>query len=476
MYNLACLLAYQAAYRPDHCFLTFEEEACSYKQCENQAIDIACHLIRKGAVPKSKIIIDCIDERTYVSALFGVWRIGAIAIPVQPQLTDAEKEMLSRIVEAEFVITDSLHAWPGNRVKMIRAGEWEQAKESIPVHAAAPDDVAEILFTSGSSGKPKGVMLTHSNILMNAIESVQALALTHKDIQYATVPLAHAFGQNRAVICSVYTGATVHAASRLDMRRKIACIERVNPTVIIGLPSYYSMLVASKPVLPRLRAAVSASAPLSPSTQEKFEAIYGVPILVGYGLSECSPVIATQTLDMPRVAGSVGRAIRGVEIRIVDEDGNVVEPGNPGSIRVRGHNVMKGYYGLPPGEGFDESGWFMTGDIGKMDAEGNLFLLGRETGFIKRFGYKVFPIEIQNVLLSHPGVLDAAAVIIHRQVTGEDLIAYVKPAAEAKITQTDLIEFCKQKLAFYKVPSRIDIVEEIPALPSGKPLIVQQSQ
>jgi long-chain acyl-CoA synthetase len=330
---------------------------------------------------------------------------------------------------------------------------------------------AQMLFTSGSSGVPKAVMLSHESLLAAALECADSIGLRADDVQMTTVPFTHAYGQNRGLNATLYAGASIAPVFEDDLGRRIAALKRVEPTVLLSMAGFFGFLAFSKQDLgTRLRVAVAGAAPLPVPVMERFQSRYGIPLLTTYGLTEFL-IISCQRLADRRTSGTVGYPSRGVDVRIVDDEGNGVAPGVQGRILVRGCLAMDGYLGLPDKK-VSADGWLDTEDIGILDADG-LRVLGRASSFIKRSGYKVYPSEIQNCLASHPDVIDVAVAKFTSMLGGEELAVEVVLEPDTATSVDDLLQYCRDRLPPYKVPARCVQVEAIPRLPSGKPDLVR---
>ncbi len=338
----------------------------------------------------------------------------------------------------------------------------------------ASEDLAALLYTSGTSGRPKGVMLTHANVASNVSQARARFGLTSNDVVLGVLPQFHSFGFTVKTLLPLTVGARTVYSARFIPQQIIRLIRRHRPTLFVGIPSMYRALLSVKSATPEdfacLRAAVSGGEALPASVADAFEERFGVRISEGYGLTETAPATNVCLNDdyKPR---SVGRALRGIDTRIVDpETGMDVGPGKDGEIRFQGPNVMRGYFKLPDetDAAFDERGYFRTGDIGRLDGDGHLFITGRLKEMLIVGGENVFPREIEEVLDQHPDVNASAVIGVPDEVRGELPWAFVELNEGATFDESALRTWCRDRLAGYKVPRQIEQIEQMPRNPTGK--------
>jgi long-chain acyl-CoA synthetase len=341
--------------------------------------------------------------------------------------------------------------------------------------ARRPDDLACLIYTSGTTGNPKGVMLTHGNIFANVEQSARAIALRSSDRFLAVLPLFHSFALTVCMFIPNLLGARIVLLRAIyPFRDVIRAMILRRPTVFIGVPQIFSLL--SRRRIPRLlsgllriRVCVSGSAPLARETLGDFERNFRIPLLEGYGLTEAAPVVAVNPLSGARPPGSVGRPLPGVEVKIVDAEAREVKTGEAGEIILRGANVMKGYYRLPGQTAAAlRNGWLFTGDIGKVDEEGYLYLLDRLKDLILVKGLNVYPREVEEVLRRHPGIAEASVVGRGDPHKGEIPVAVCAAREGATLDPLQVIRFCREHLAPYKVPHQVIILPDLPRTATGK--------
>ena len=342
----------------------------------------------------------------------------------------------------------------------------------------AETDTAVILYTSGTTGQPKGAELTHSNMVHNALLANRLFGLHPHDVHLIVLPLFHSFGQTVQMNAGLATGATLVLLPRFDAAQALELMQAEQVTFFAGVPTMYHALLNCddtgrfdiKKIAAGMRVAVSGGAALPVELMRRFEERFEVPILEGYGLSETSPVATFNRVDRPRRPGSIGLPVWGVEVRIVADDGSEAKAGDPGEIAIRGHNVMKGYFGRPEATAaaIDDQGWFRTGDIGVRDEDGYLYVVDRKKDMIIRGGFNVYPRELEEVLLTHPEVSLAAVVGVPHPSHGEEVKAFVVRTPGAALTEADLIAWCRQNMAAYKYPRLVEFRDSLPMTATGK--------
>ncbi len=340
-----------------------------------------------------------------------------------------------------------------------------------------PDDTAVILYTSGTTGRPKGAELSHSNLVLNAMVARDVSDVTADDVQLVVLPLFHSFGQTSQLNSGFLAGCTLVFLPRFDAEDALRTFQEENVTIFCGVPTMYWGLVNCancdkydlEKIRSTLRLGISGGAAMPVELLHTFEKKFGITILEGYGLSETSPVATFNRSKEQRKIGSIGLPVWGVEVRVVDEDMNDTPIGEPGEIVIRGHNIMKGYYRRPTEteEAF-RGGWFHTGDVGRRDEDGFFYVVDRTKDMILRGGFNVYPREVEEVLMQHPAVSLAAVIGVPDGVYGEEVKAYVVPAPWAKITEEELIAWAKREMAGYKYPRQVEFRESLPMTATGK--------
>ena len=397
----------------------------------------------------------------------------AVALVTAPALLPQTQTAMSRVDRCRHLIVTGPGNTPAATVSFDRL--LANATPCAQVTATNGDDTVIVLYTSGTTGKPKGAELTHSNLLLNAhIFRTDLMSLTVDTVALCALPLFHIFGQTGVQNAVLAAGGTVVLMPRFDPAGAMALMAQHRVSYFAGVPTMYFGLL-NHPDAPRydlgaLRHCVSGGAPMPVEVMRAFEARYNVAILEGYGLSETSPAASFTTIET-RKPGSVGLPVWGCEMRLVDEDGGeITEPLVPGEIQIKGHNVMKGYWKKPEATaGALKDGWFSTGDIGQRDADGCYFVVDRKKDMIIRGGYKVYPREVEEILYGHPAVAEAAVIGIPHPSHGEEVKAVIakRPGYEATSEQ-DIVDHCRQHLAAFKSPHVVEFRSSLPKGPSGK--------
>lgn len=341
--------------------------------------------------------------------------------------------------------------------------------------AAGAAPVAALIYTSGTTGQPKGVMLTHCNLLFIAAVSSTLRGLTPDDRAYGVLPISHVYGLASVMLGTLYAGACLHLAPRFDPAALLAALRDDDLAILQGVPAMYARLLASvagaaAPPVHGLRFAYAGGSPLAPSLKVAVEKLLGLPLHNGYGMTESAPTISQTRLDAPRADASVGLAIPGVEVRLVDAGGADVANGADGELWVRGPNLMAGYYRAPDltAATMRPGGWLNTGDVARREADGALFIVGRVKELIIRSGFKVYPLEVETALNAHPAVTQSAVVGRTLADGNEEIIAYVEVDTSHAIKVDVLHAHLARTLAPYKCPAHIIVMASLPAAATGK--------
>jgi acyl-CoA synthetase (AMP-forming)/AMP-acid ligase II len=362
----------------------------------------------------------------------------------------------------------------------IGVGPLNETAEPEALSAHVADRVAALIYTSGTTGLPKGVMLTHRNLLFMAAGSVNVRTVTSDDRVYGILPMSHAVGLSVVLLGSLLVGASLYLSSRFDPMSARVILEKDRLTLLFGTPAifnqwlqYAKLRKISSLNFPALRVITSSGAPLDPVTKSGVESLFGMPLHNGYGITECSPTIAMTRPEAPRSDISVGPVFPGVEVTLLGNDRRTVPAGEVGEMQVRGPNVMKGYYRAPEetAAAINAEGWFNTRDLARLE-DGNLFIVGRTKDLIVHRGFNVYPAEVEAVLNSHPAVVRSA--VIGRTVEGdEEVVAFIQPLPDSLLTPTDFADYARRHLAQYKRPSQIILVPSMPLTPTGKVIKVE---
>lgn len=485
--NLSTLLRDTAQRLPEKVALvTTGGSEVDFASFDRQADRVATALRAAGIGPGDRVAIGMQNLPEFAFAYFGILRAGAVAVPLNALLTSSE---------VSKILTDS-----GARAALVsppfedvvRAAEVEPALDKVfsvrewddlapadvdPVEpTTGDDDLAVLSYTSGTTGEPKGAMLTHANLLANLRQQMQVpQSAREDDVFLLALPLFHIFGLNVTLGLLVMNGATGVLLDRFEPIASLRLISDRGVTVLFGAPTMYTAWVETPGVdqydLSSVRLAISGAAPLEADVLRRFKELFGVDIWEGYGLTETSPTLTTNRMASEPRPLSVGFPLAEVELRIVGPDGEEVELGDTGEIIVRGPNVFQGYWKRPEEtEAAFMDGWFRTGDVAVRDEEGYIYLVDRKRDLIIVSGFNVFPSEVEAAILENPKVADAAVVGVPHPYTGEAVKAFVVLEAGAEATPSELLSDVERRLARFKCPRVVEIVDELPHLMTGKVL------
>jgi acyl-CoA synthetase (AMP-forming)/AMP-acid ligase II len=464
----------------------------TYRQLASAVSDAQEWLVNAGVRPGDRVMLVCENCRAFIAVLFALAELNAWPALLNARLSATEVDQIRGHCGARRVIyTTSVsphareHAKRHGAVVLevaslgsIAIGPLNETVEPEPIESAVPDRVAALIYTSGTTGLPKGVMLTHRNLLFVAAVSAKIRSLSPDDRLYGVLPMSHAVGLSVVMLGSLLSGATLYLAARFDPVAALATLEKAQLTVVLGAPGMFSLLADYAKLkgfttlkFPALRIISSSGAPLQPALKMQVEALFGMPLYNGYGVTECSPNISQAVVGERRTDTSVGQVLPGVEVRLVGPDLKPVADGEAGELWVRGPNVMKGYYRAheETAAAINPDLWFNTRDLARLD-KGYLFIVGRTKELIVRFGENVYPAEVEAVLNAHPAVLRSAVIgrTVEGTEGGEEVVAYVQLSPSSLASDAELSQHAAQHLAPYKRPSHILIVESMPLTPTGK--------
>jgi long-chain acyl-CoA synthetase len=494
----------------------------TYGELRAQCASLRVELGRHDVVPGDRVALVLPTTPAFAVAYFAVLGAGAVAVPLNPESPIAELAKELGTVRAKTVLlggprSESLRGpiselgyvvleladdgvRSGRQPGDAAAGDSDAApgdaaggdsdataEDAAPIVDRGADDTAVLLFTSGTAGSPKAAMLTHGNLRANVdqMECAVGLAVTADDVGLLVVPTFHIYGLNAVLGIHLFAGGRLVMLERFDPATLLEVVAREGVTVLPGVPQLFAALAAYPAAtgdeLASVRLACSGAAPLSSEVAEQFESRFGVPIWQAYGLTEASPTVTFPDLEGARHPLAVGVPLPGIEVQIVDSDGQAVEHGDPGEIFVRGPNVFAGYFedSAATKSVLDRAGWLHTGDVGVMDDDGSLTIVDRNKDLVIVSGFNVFPAEVERVLEEHPAVVRAVVIGVPDPVLGESVRAFVIPTSDAwpaaapkpeGVTAADLIDWCGRYLARYKCPGSIQFVRELPVGIQGKVL------
>ncbi|WP_406045830.1 long-chain fatty acid--CoA ligase [Micromonospora sp. NBC_00898] len=505
MLNLALMLEGSAERLPSRVAVVLGNTRLSYAELNDAASQVANLLVESGVRPGDRVALSCPNLPYFPIVYYGILKAGAVVVPLN---------VLLKADEIAYHLRDSgakaYFCFEGTADLPLGAEGWQGYSRAtgcdnfflITADPQAPNpiegatalgsalagkaprfetvatqatDTAVILYTSGTTGQPKGAELSHANMVMNALTCWRLFGTVDHDVHLVTLPLFHSFGQTVQMNAGLGGGATLVLLPRFDAGTALALMERERVTFFAGVPTMYWGLLnvdrakVTPAVAANLRMAVSGGAALPVEILEQVEKVYGVRIREGYGLSETSPVASFNHPGRESKPGSIGQPIWGVQMRLVDADWNEVPEGEQGEIAIRGHNIMKGYHGRPDATTeVLRDGWFRTGDIARRDEDGYYFIVDRAKDMIVRGGFNVYPREIEELILTHPDVSLVAVVGVPHESHGEEVKAFVIRKPGSPLTEGELVNWCRDRMASYKYPRLVEFRDELPMTSTGK--------
>ncbi len=509
MLNLASILDYSAYEYPEKAAIIFGEQKITFAQLNTYCNKIANGLVAAGIGKGDKVVLSCLNLPYFPMAYYAILKAGAVVVPISVlskgreiayYLKDCDAKAFicfqgtPELPMGEFGYTgfkevDSCeHFWlitadpaapspiAGVPTMGMMMGPQSGDFDSV---ATSPDDTSVILYTSGTTGFPKGAELSHSNMVMNAMGSRDLCTLTHDDINVVSLPLFHSFGQTVQMNASFTKGCTIMPIAKFTPEAVFDAIQNHGASVFAGVPTmYWAMLNFEDKegqfdfdvIKNNLRVGASGGAALPVEILKGFKEKYGIQILEGYGLSETCPVATFNQPSKPCKPGSIGFPIWGIEVKIFDENDQEVPVGEVGEVVISGHNVMKGYYNKPEetAAAFKGGKWFHTGDLGTMDEDGFFYIVDRVKDMVIRGGFNVYPREIEEVLLTHPAISLAAVIGVPHEQHGEEVKAVIVLKDRAKVTPDEIIVWSKEQMSAYKYPRIVDIRDSLPMSATGK--------
>jgi long-chain acyl-CoA synthetase len=484
--NLASLLTESAERTPEAPAIRLGDNELSYAALDDQSARLATLLREKGFEPGDRVGVMLPNVPEFPIAYYGVLRAGGVVVPMN---------VLLKRREIAFYLEDSgtklLLAWHGF-VDEARGGATDAGAKTVEVGPAAlaaallnveptpglaetvEDDTAVILYTSGTTGKPKGAELTHLNLFRNAdVSSRTTCEISGGDVVLGALPLFHSFGQTVGMNASLKVGACLTLVPKFDPGEALETMQRDGVTHFYGVPTMFGALLHHPGRegfdTSSLRTCITGGASMPVEVLRGFEEAFGAVVLEGYGLSETSPVACSNHPEKERKAGSIGTPIEGVEMQVVDEKDEPVAQGEVGEIVIRGHNIMKGYWQRPDAtEEAMRGGWFHSGDMARTDEEGYFYIVDRKKDLIIRGGYNVYPREVEEVLFEHPKIREAAVVGVPHDEWGEEIGAAVVLHDGEALPPEEVSAYVKERIAAYKYPRIVWFLDDLPKGPTGK--------
>ncbi|WP_066016681.1 long-chain-fatty-acid--CoA ligase [Endozoicomonas atrinae] len=506
MSNLADFLYRSAAVYPDKTAIVFGDLRISYQTLKDTAASIGKGLKQQGIKPGDRVAMSCPNIPQFLMVYYGILSAGAVVVPLNILLKP--KELAYHLTDSQavaFLCFEGSDELPLGQFGLeafqqvsscehffaitgdLKAEEWrgESTLSALLSGSALEDpqdrgsnDTAAILYTSGTTGRPKGAELTHHNLSMNALICSALLMTDVNDTHLVVMPLFHTFAQTAHMLHAVASASTMVLMVRFDASKTLKLLAQEKITFFAGVPTMYIALNGAEAELSEddrqiitdsLRLCISGGGPMPLEVMKAFEGNFKVTILEGYGLSETSPVACFNTLDQERIPGSIGRPIPGVALKVVDDEGKILLSGQDGELAIRGHNVMKGYFNKPEQTAeVLKGGWFYTGDIAHRDEAGNYYIVDRKKDLIIRGGFNVYPREVEEVLLAHPDIMQAAVIGVPDDYYVEEIMACLILHEGCKLSPELVKTWARQQLGDYKYPRYVRIFQEFPLSANGK--------
>jgi len=490
--NISNLLIESAARKPKHPAIRFLGRTINYEELNKQVDRLSHGLVRAGLHPRDVCVLMMPNSIEWVIVSYALAKVGAVVLPVnflyrKGELDHIFKDSGARAfighkdyLEHSSQVMEDLPKMDLRIAQGVTPGqgfmpleELFSNEENFLPYPTKDDDTWAIIYTSGTTGRPKGAMLTHYNMASNAMTVADMRSTGPNDVVFGVLPFFHIYGQTSVFNASIYLGLTIRLWSHFQAEELFSAIEDEESSILIAVPTIFNRLLELADVRPPkrsgLRFCVSGGASLPVEVLRRFEDRFQTIIYEGYGLTECSPVCVENPFGRPTRPGSIGLPIPGFEVRIVNDQDEDVSVGAVGELIVRGPGVMKGYHNQPMATAETlRGGWLHTGDLARMDKDGYIYIVDRKKEMIIRGGYNVYPREIEEILYTHPDVVEAAVLGIPDSDLGEEVAAVVVLRQGTRTTPEELRQFVKERVAPYKYPRRIQLVQELPKGPTGK--------
>ena len=476
---------YKNRYKPDKTAIIFGDERVSFAQLDDKVRAFANFLREKGVTRNDKVILNVGNCPNFIYTYLATVRNAAIIIPVNPAFTTPELTYIAKDSDAKFIvikeeILQKLGHTENTFSDLLGLTVFSLNEKLMEEIMASPrddfdyvtdiDDISTFLYTSGTTGHPKAAMLTHRNLITNAWQVKVAFEIVHEDIFMCVLPMFHVLSCTICVLLPLFVGATSVVIEVFHPKTVINSLIENEVSMFTGVPAMYGVLVeAAKNNIsfPKLRLAASGGASLPLEVYYETKKI--IPIVEGFGLTEASPATNFNPPSGVQKPGSVGPAFPEVEVMIADENDNELPIGEVGELLIRGANVMKGYYKKPEETAKTlRNGWLHTGDLAKMDEDRYVYIVDRKKDMIIVSGLNVYPREIEEVLYQHPKIREAAVIGEADKLRGETVVAYVVLKENETTNSKEILQWLKERLAVYKIPRRIEIIDELPRTSSGK--------
>jgi long-chain acyl-CoA synthetase len=482
--NLASILTDTGSRHGDRIALKLDDIELTYTQLDEASARAAGLIRAKGVEPGDRVAVMLPNVPYFAILYFGILRAGAVVVPLNPRY--GHSEVAYHVGDSEAKLLFAWHQFSdaadkgaredGTEMIAVEPGKFEEllrdANPDPEVHAREREDAAVILYTSGTTGAPKGAVLTHGNVAKSTAVATTLVEMSENDVILGALPFFHVFGQACGLNSSTKLGACVSLIPKFDPKATLETIQRDGVTIFEGVPTMYSAVLnfehRDRYDTSSLRVGIVGGQSMPVEVMEKFEQAFGIEVLEGYGLSETC-AIGTFNYPGERKPGSIGKPVEEVEVKVVDDDRNNVSQGEIGEIAIKGANVMREYWNNPQETDQDlRDGWFHTGDMGHVDEDGYVFIDDRKKDMIIRGGENVYPREIEEVLYKHDGIEEVAVIGAEHERLGEEVAAAVVLKEKDSVSTDELRDFALERLAKYKCPTKIWFLDELPKGPTGK--------
>jgi len=477
--SLASVLEEKSAQQPKRCAVIYEGKKISYETFNREA-NLRFRLLQESGIePGDRIAILLSTRPDYLYFYYAAFKLGAVCVPLNTYLTASEIEYIVNDCQAKALIFEDKFSSRVKGIAQITKINLHHISvnsfpDGNPSNTIKPDELAIIIYTSGTTGHPKGVKLSHHNLLSNVESCRKACGIDAKTTMLVFLPLFHSFTFTVCILLPVWVGSKIVLIPGIERDKIRKSIIRYRVRAFIGIPTIYKLMSQQKVsflkrLLNPVQIYISGSAPLPLEVLQNFEKKYRRPLLEGYGLSEASPVVSINPFNGNCKHGSVGLPLPDIEVKVVDDEGNDLPIGEIGELLVRGPNVMQGYYNKPEEtKETIKNNWLCTGDMARLDEDGFIYIEGRKKELIIVHGCNVYPREVEEIFYSHPAVAEAAVIGVPDPGRGEVPKAFVVLKEGQQATQKELKHFCRDKLAAYKIPHQINILDSLPKNATGK--------
>lgn len=466
---------------PNNIALIYKDRPITYQELYNRAAQFSKLLISRGLKPHDRVLLFVENSLSFYVGYFGIWQTGAVVAPLNFFLQERELDHIVRDAQPAMIVAHStkIALFKGEHLPSLLTeedmnleGEIQQdGLVDLAITMPHEDELAILLYTSGTTGLPKGVMLSSKNIMTNVAQIIARIPLNQSQRVFCVLPLFHSFAQNTCIWAAFFSGSSVIVVPKIERRSMLDALKH-EPTIFLGVPALYGLLCMLKTApLASVDYFVSGGDALPDKIRAGFELIYRRKLCNGYGLTETSPFIAADLDDSAGLTNCIGRPALGIECSLRDDYGQEVARTDIGTLWVKGNNIMLGYYNAPEKTAeviVDE--WFCTGDFAQFDAEGKLHICGRNKDLISHKGLKIYPQEVENIILDHMGVMYAGVIGKLDEHHTEIPVAFVqlRPGYDQKNAERELIDLCKKNLAAYKVPRSFIFVTDMPMTSTNK--------